>query len=485
MTTNESRIYGTLLILASLMVIALVVMGAPEREKVKCEGYNLSFKIEEDRDTFMIGEWVRVINQTNDVSSLKWIVSDVDSIVSGESMDDLSLILVFTREGEKKIQLKINDREECTTVAKRIFIMPNCSDGIQNGSETGIDCGGNCPPCGDDKDKVAAVSPRTGNTSPPPPPPIIRPTCWDGIQNGSEAGVDCGGNCARRCPDNTNLPRAYIIRIAGEQKCQTDITFDCGIPPQYNPTWSFADTGDEKFSGRRVTHKFRNEGIYTIRVYIGNTQVGQKQFDIAACTGGTPVIVDPQPQASIILPNPLNCKEVLRFRSTSKQADNRIRWEVNGVEETGASLYHTFEQTGTYTVKLYIGSSYTPIDTRTFNISCEREPAPVPVPTPTPTTPSSNIKLYNLLKTRLQEITDESARAFRVVTKTGPKYQRILGDPSLCGGGSTIVKINNDGEKTLDEYFDQIIKEQYVISEVRIKKDGNCIEKILINHNKK
>ena len=45
-----------------------------------------------------------------------------------------------------------------------------CFDGIQNGTETGVDCGGDCAPC---------------------------PTCDDGIQNGQETGVDCGGpDCA-------------------------------------------------------------------------------------------------------------------------------------------------------------------------------------------------------------------------------------------------------------------------------------------------
>lgn len=46
---------------------------------------------------------------------------------------------------------------------------PTCTDGIQNGDETGVDCGGStCPAC---------------------------PTCSDGIQNGDETGVDCGGSC--------------------------------------------------------------------------------------------------------------------------------------------------------------------------------------------------------------------------------------------------------------------------------------------------
>jgi len=46
-----------------------------------------------------------------------------------------------------------------------------CSDGIQNGDETGVDCGGSCTAC-----------------------PTV-PTCSDGIMNGDETGVDCGGSC--------------------------------------------------------------------------------------------------------------------------------------------------------------------------------------------------------------------------------------------------------------------------------------------------
>lgn len=37
-------------------------------------------------------------------------------------------------------------------------------------------------------------------TSPPPPPPPPPPTCTDGIKNGNETGVDCGGSCPVLCP---------------------------------------------------------------------------------------------------------------------------------------------------------------------------------------------------------------------------------------------------------------------------------------------
>ncbi|KAH8739746.1 gigantic extracellular protein [Cryptosporidium ryanae] len=50
---------------------------------------------------------------------------------------------------------------------------PTCDDGIQNGDESGIDCGGSCENhCR---------------------------SCFDGVKNGDETGVDCGGTDCRPC----------------------------------------------------------------------------------------------------------------------------------------------------------------------------------------------------------------------------------------------------------------------------------------------
>ncbi len=55
---------------------------------------------------------------------------------------------------------------------------PTCTDGVQNGNETDIDCGGpDCPAC---------------------------PTCNDGVQNGNETGVDCGGPDCAPCGGGNN-----------------------------------------------------------------------------------------------------------------------------------------------------------------------------------------------------------------------------------------------------------------------------------------
>ena len=48
----------------------------------------------------------------------------------------------------------------------------SCFNGIQDGDETGVDCGGSCQPCA---------------------------TCDDGIQNGQETGIDCGGPDCEEC----------------------------------------------------------------------------------------------------------------------------------------------------------------------------------------------------------------------------------------------------------------------------------------------
>lgn len=51
---------------------------------------------------------------------------------------------------------------------------PRCNDGIMNGDESEIDCGGICGPCY---------------------------TCDDGIRNQGEFAIDCGGPCPNACPN--------------------------------------------------------------------------------------------------------------------------------------------------------------------------------------------------------------------------------------------------------------------------------------------
>ncbi|MEL7250621.1 MAG: zinc metalloprotease, partial [Bacteroidota bacterium] len=76
---------------------------------------------------------------------------------------------------------------------------PTCNDGIQNGDETGVDCGGSdcpaCPTCDDGIQNGDETGIDCGGSDCP-----ACPTCDDGIQNGDETGVDCGGSDCPACP---------------------------------------------------------------------------------------------------------------------------------------------------------------------------------------------------------------------------------------------------------------------------------------------
>jgi hypothetical protein len=82
---------------------------------------------------------------------------------------------------------------------------PTCDDGVKNAQETAQDCGGpQCPDCGDG---LACMSPQDciskvcscGGIMPCNDPVCQVPTCTDGVQNGGEVAPDCQGNCEGTC----------------------------------------------------------------------------------------------------------------------------------------------------------------------------------------------------------------------------------------------------------------------------------------------
>ncbi len=80
----------------------------------------------------------------------------------------------------------------------------SCTDGIQNGDETGVDCGGSCDPC------------------------VVTPTCTDGIQNGDETGVDCGGSCDP-CTLTTKFGMGVPLRTDAEMTFSAEKLADLNV----------------------------------------------------------------------------------------------------------------------------------------------------------------------------------------------------------------------------------------------------------------
>ena len=102
-----------------------------------------------------------------------------------------------------------------------------CSDRVQNGDEEGIDCGGSCPDCAGDVCDNNDCEPNatcmpcpddncsgfdffcqcpqgfSGEGTNMNPCVALPQECLDGVQNGNETDVDCGGDTCAQCADGS------------------------------------------------------------------------------------------------------------------------------------------------------------------------------------------------------------------------------------------------------------------------------------------
>jgi hypothetical protein len=75
---------------------------------------------------------------------------------------------------------------------------PTCQDGVQNGEESGVDCGS--PSCASKcADGGGCAFPDDCASGVCWAGKCLAPTCTDGVQNGEEDGIDCGGPCSLPC----------------------------------------------------------------------------------------------------------------------------------------------------------------------------------------------------------------------------------------------------------------------------------------------
>lgn len=86
------------------------------------------------------------------------------------------------------------------------YMPPRCNDGIKNGDETDLDCGGPCrwevPLCSPGKNCKEHADCQSQFC-------VVgvcqqQSTCVDGLKGPLEADVDCGGNCVANCPDGSS-----------------------------------------------------------------------------------------------------------------------------------------------------------------------------------------------------------------------------------------------------------------------------------------
>ena len=114
---------------------------------------------------------------------------------------------------------------------------PTCVDGITNGNESDIDCGGSCGKCGNGQGCGNVADCVSGICS----AGICQiMTCSDGMLDGDETDVDCGGSCAK-CVNNKNCSVAadcasgictghvcHAPSCSDSIKNQNETDIDCG-----------------------------------------------------------------------------------------------------------------------------------------------------------------------------------------------------------------------------------------------------------------
>ena len=105
---------------------------------------------------------------------------------------------------------------------------PTCEDGAQNQSETDVDCGGSdadgCPLCDDGDHCLEWDDCLSGYCSADSDPPVCAaPSCTDGVHNGDEGDLDCGGSdmSCERCENGATclLPRDCVSDVCDGGRC--------------------------------------------------------------------------------------------------------------------------------------------------------------------------------------------------------------------------------------------------------------------------
>lgn len=108
---------------------------------------------------------------------------------------------------------------------------PTCMNGLVDGDETGIDCGGAC--VSDCSSPLPDGGPRTG----PDGSPVVGPNATNGVKDADETDVDCGGAVAAKCAEGKSclvdqdceVGCNYAKKCVSAPSCKTHLGGDtCG-----------------------------------------------------------------------------------------------------------------------------------------------------------------------------------------------------------------------------------------------------------------
>ncbi len=159
----------------TVLIVEVTTAATSFEESTSDETISFTFSSDGSKVGLPVGSFSNIeINGEGDTYSgmsdygAKYVISDV---VSSSSKGDL---VIDYPQSQRYADVSIKLLQTSSELTSKEESQSTCSDGIQNGDESGLDCGGSCDSC------------EAGN-------------CSDGIQNGDESGLDCGGSCKNLC----------------------------------------------------------------------------------------------------------------------------------------------------------------------------------------------------------------------------------------------------------------------------------------------
>ena len=233
---------------------------------------------------------------------------------------------------------------------------PTCNDGILNGDETGVDCGGSCAACA---------------------------TCDDGLQNGDETGIDCGGSCdpceTGPCSygviNTANFEGGFGIWNDGGSDCRrsrndrnyANGTFCVRIRDNTSSSRTYTDpldlTGYEELTVnfRYITASMENGKDFWLRV---STNGGASFTTVATYVSGVDFNNGPVYNSEVVIPGPFSSSTIVQFQCDAGNNGDRVylddieisgcvvggRWSdaIPVWEQADAAQFNPFQQLNVY-----------------------------------------------------------------------------------------------------------------------------------------